>query len=81
MNSHSQVMHDCSTVSHALADRYGITLNAVFDTQVAHAVFSHLRQGRTLQDARPISFVNLQRQHNPQGLMANAQNPSARTQT
>jgi hypothetical protein len=67
-------MHDATAAANTLHTRYGITMANVFDTQVAHSVFAHVRHGRPLAETRPISFVNLLRQHHPQAV---AQTPPA----
>ena len=80
-NSVLKVIHDVKSVATLLAQRYGVNMRNVFDTQLAHAVIQHEKFNKSINELRGISFVNLQRVYYPQSLMLSDVTPRKLSQT
>ncbi|KAF7638187.1 3'-5' exonuclease domain-containing protein [Meloidogyne graminicola] len=76
-----KVTHDVRRSAWLLGQRYGIEIQNIFDTQIAHSVIQHHKFGKPMGELRAISFVNLQRVYNPQSLVLSDISPRKLSQT
>ncbi|KAI1705366.1 3'-5' exonuclease domain-containing protein [Ditylenchus destructor] len=76
-----KVMHDVKRVATILASRYGVNMQNVFDTQVAHSIIQADKFNKSIAELKAISFLNLQRVYYPQSIMYSDVTPRKLSQT